>query len=71
MQREEAYEEGKKVGIETGQKLGRVEGEIIGTIRTCKEFHISAEEILKKLMENFSLTKKKAEEYMKKYDFES
>lgn len=70
VQREEAYEEGKKVGIETGQKLGRVEGEIMGTIRTCKEFHASTEEILKKLMENFSLTKKKAEEYMEKYDFE-
>ena len=60
-QREEAYEEGKKAGRE----LGKMEGEIMGTIRTCKEFHISTEEIIKKLMDNFSLTRKKAEAYMK------
>lgn len=56
-QREEAYEEGKKLGI--------LAGEIMGTIRTCKEFHISTEEIIKKLMDNFSLTREKAEAYMK------
>ena len=42
-QREEAYEEGKKAGRELGKK----EGEIMGTIQTCKEFHISTEEIIK------------------------
>ena len=56
-QREEAYEEGKKLGI--------LEGEIRGTIRRCKDFHISTEEILKKLMDSFSLTRENAEEYMK------
>ena len=56
-QREEAYEEGKKLGI--------LEGEIRGTIRMCKDFHISTEEILKKLMDSFSLTRENAEEYMK------
>ena len=60
-QREEAYEEGKKAGRE----LGKMEGEIMGTIRTCKEFRISTEEITKKLMDNFSLTREKAEAYMK------
>ena len=60
-QREEAYEEGKKAGRELGKK----EGEIMGTIQTCKDFHISTEEIIKKLMDNFSMTREKAEAYMK------
>ena len=57
VQREEAYEEGKK--------LGREEGEIVGTIRTCRDFDITSEKILEKLMEKFSLTREQAEVYMK------
>ena len=69
VQREEAYEEGKKSGLAEGrlegEKLGREEGEIVGTIRTCRDFNITSEEILEKLMENFSLTREQAEVYMK------
>ena len=64
VQREEAYEEGKKSGLAEGEKLGREEG-ILGTIKICREFCIPIEEILKKLMENFSLSQEQAELYMK------
>lgn len=52
-----------------GQMLraeGREEG-ILGTIKTCMEFQIPTEEITEKLMEKFSLTREKAEAYMKEF----
>ncbi len=49
-----------------GREEGREEG-ILGTIKTCMEFQIPMEEITVKLMENFSLTREKAEAYMKEF----
>lgn len=53
-----------------GQMLredGRAEG-ILGTIKTCIDFQIPAEQIIQKLIENFSLTREKAEEYMNEFN---
>ena len=53
-----------------GQMLredGRAEG-ILGTIKTCMDFHIPIEQIIEKLMENFSLSRENAEKYMEEFN---
>lgn len=54
-----ALEELKREGIQ--------EGKIEGTINTCRKFNISIEETLENLIHEFSLTRQKAAEYLKKY----
>ena len=46
---------------------GKIEGKIEGVIRTCRRFHISREETVRNLIEEFSLSKSRAEEYIKMY----
>lgn len=43
------------------------EGEIRGTIKTCKKFHISYEDILLNLMNEFSLSEEDAKRYLEQY----
>lgn len=54
-----ALEELKKEGIQ--------EGEIKGSIRTCKRFHISQEDTIDNIMKEFSLPEEEALKYIKKY----
>ena len=56
---EEMLEEMKK---QEGKKA-----KIEGTIHTCKKFHITQEETLKNLIEEFTLSEDKAKEYIKMY----
>lgn len=42
-------------------------GKIEGVISTCRRFHISREETVRNLIEEFSLSKSRAEEYIKMY----
>lgn len=67
---EEGREEGKKEGRKEGREEGREEGRqqvIKVLIKTYKEFGIPKEEAAAKLMMKFSVTKEKAEDYMKQY----
>lgn len=52
-------EDGRAEGLGTG---------IIGTIKTCMDFHIPSEQILEKIMENFSLSRENAEKYMEEFN---
>ena len=49
-----------------GEREGRLEG-IRATIRICKKFSISEEDIIRNIMEEFSLSQEKASGYVKKY----
>ena len=60
-------EDGRAEGRTEGLNEGRNEG-ILGTIKTCIDFQIPAEQIIQKLIENFSLTREKAEEYMAEFN---
>ena len=69
-----ALEELKREGIQEGRREGRQEGRreglekgIKGTINTSRRFNISIEETLENLIHEFSLTRQKAAEYLKKY----
>lgn len=53
---------------EDGKAEGRGEGMILGTIKTCMDFQIPIEQIIEKLMENFSLTRENAEKYMEEFN---
>ena len=44
-------------------KVGLIEG----TIRTCVDFKIPKEEIIKKLRNDFSLSQKEAEQFVEKF----
>lgn len=57
-----AFEDMRLEGYEEGIAKG-----ICALIGACKEFGASREEITHKCMENFELTREKAEEYMEKY----
>lgn len=61
-----ALEELRREGVLEGQREGRLEG-IRATIRTCKKFNISEENIIRNIMEEFSLSQEEAFGYVKKY----
>jgi len=61
-----ALEELRREGVLEGQREGRLE-RIRATIRTCKKFNISEEDIIRNIMEEFSLSQEKASGYVKKY----
>ena len=62
-----ALEELKKEGIQEGIKTGIQEGEIKDTIKMSKKFNVSKDETMKNIINEFSLTKDKAQEYIEKY----
>ena len=47
-----------------GEREGRLEG-IRATIRICKKFSISEEDIIRNIMEEFSLSQEEASGYVK------
>ena len=61
-----ALEELRREGVLEGQREGRLDG-IRATIRTCKKFNISEEDIIRNIMEEFSLSQEEASGYVKKY----
>ena len=63
---EKAKREGRRQGLLEGIREGKLEG-IQVTINTCKKFHITQEEALKNLIEEFALSEGKAKEYMDLY----
>lgn len=63
---EKAKREGRREGLLEGIREGKLEG-IQVTINTCKKFHITQEEALKNLIEEFALSEGKAKEYMDLY----
>ena len=62
-----ALEELKMEGLQEGKKEGLQEGMIAGTIKTCKKFKLNQEAAVKNIMEEFSLSKEDASNYVKKY----
>lgn len=60
--REFLKEESWKEGHDAGLKVG-----IEGTIKTCMKFHISREETLKNIIEEFLLSEETAKKYMEQY----
>ena len=64
--RREGVLEGQREGRLEGQREGRLEG-IRATIRTCKKFNISEEDIIRNIIEEFSLSEEDAVTYVKKY----
>ena len=61
------FDEAKEEGKMEGMLEGKIEGKIEGVISTCRRFHISREETVRNLIEEFSLSKSRAEEYIKMY----
>lgn len=57
----------KKESLEDGIKIGEKRGIVGGTIRTCREFQLSREETLSKIIKDFSLEEKEAKKYMEEY----
>lgn len=64
---EELKKEGIQEGIQEGIKTGIQEGEIKGTIKMSKKFNVSKDDTMKNIINEFSLTKDKAQEYIEKY----
>ena len=65
-----ALEELRREGVLEGQREGRLEGRLEGiraTIGICKKFSISEEDIIRNIMEEFSLSQEEASGYVKKY----
>ena len=65
--RAEGRTEGRAEGIAEGKAEGKAEGRAEGLIILCKDFHLSYEETLTKLIEKLSLDPEKAKEYLKHY----
>lgn len=65
--REFLREEARDRGLAEGRAEGIAEGRAEGLIILCKDFHLSYEETLTKLIEKLSLNPEKAKEYLKHY----
>ena len=59
----EIEEKSRQEGIEEG----RLEGEVNGTIRTCRKLRQTDEQIIALLQEDSNLTRQQAEETLAKY----
>ena len=65
--RSEGMRKGRLEGRLEGKREGEYTGKIQGTIKTCKKLHVNQEETLKNLIEEFTLSKDKAKEYINMY----
>lgn len=61
--KEEGLTEGRKEGLAEGLEQGREQG-IKALISICRDFHISEEETISRLMDNFELSETEAREYV-------
>ena len=64
--KQEEWEKGQAAGQAIGQEIEREKG-VKALCKTCRDFGISREDVVKKLVENMELSKEQAEEYVKKY----
>ena len=64
---ERGREQGIKQGIEKGIEKGIECGMFRGTIETMKEFGVSMEEAIERIMKKFEITKEQAEKEVEKY----
>ena len=62
-EKKESYEDGKAEGREEGRTEARREG-ILALISTLKELNVPKDEILKQLMQKFSLSMEEAKTYL-------
>ena len=53
--------------LEDLKKEGIQEGEVKGTIKTCKKFNLDQDDTIKNIMSDFSLSKEEALTYIRKY----
>lgn len=60
-------DEGRQEGLLEGRQEGLLEGHLKGSISTYKKLSLSKEDTCKNIMEDFSLSKEKADEYLEKY----
>lgn len=65
--RDQGMAEGRAEGMAKGRAEGKAEGRAEGLILLCKEFHLSYQETLDKLIDKFSLNPEKAKEYLELY----
>lgn len=68
--RQKGRREGRLEGRQEGRQEGRWEGILEGiraTVRTCRNFNISEADIVRNLMNEFSLSQEEAVNYVKKY----
>lgn len=63
---QQGIEQGIKQGIEQGIKQGIEQGGIVSLIKSYKKFDASDEQIIEALMEEYGLSKEKAETYLNK-----
>ena len=59
--------EGRQEGLQEGRQEGRQEGLLKGSILTYQKLNVSKEDTCKNIMEDFSLSKEEAAEYVEKY----
>ena len=71
---EELVNEGMEKGRQEGKLEGKLEGRqegiregILANIRICKKFNMSKSDIIGSIMQDFSLSKKEASEYVERY----
>lgn len=65
--RAEGMAKGRAEGMAEGRAEGKAEGRAEGLILLCKEFHLSYQETLDRLIDKFSLNPEKAKEYLELY----
>lgn len=65
--REEGFDMGYKDGYNLGYDKGSIGGKIKGYISACAELGVSEAEIVKRIMNKYSVEEEKAIEYMKEY----
>ena len=65
--KKESLEDGIKIGEARGEKRGEKRGIVGGTIQTCKDFQLTMEETLSKIIKDFSLGEEEAKQYMEEY----
>lgn len=64
--KEDSWKKGHDAGVEDGRQAER-ENSIYIMIKTCMEFQLSKEQILEKLMKNFSISRDIAQKYWENY----
>ena len=63
----EGMREGRREGMREGKREGRYEGEMKGVIETYKEFGISMQETVRRIVDKFHISLQQSEEEVKKY----
>lgn len=64
---QEGHQTGFQEGLQEGRQEGLQEGHLKGSILTYQKLNIPKEDACKNIMEDFSLSKAEAAEYVEKY----